>query len=225
MLRMRLRDRRGRLAHAEADLEHDRRDAAEGPREVERRAGERYAVARQQRLARALLRRRHAPLAQHVAAHRTPRAGRPQSPFTVKDARSRAPAARRPARVRRDAATSCAACLRRRRVYSHGQRFGVLPRAAASDHAGVGFHASSLRTPSRLTRHTASSLSQPSGQKSAVTRRWRSGDSDGLGGKRDTAPVGALHQHEARLIAIGGIEQDGVDRDRGSPTARTIGRR
>src|SRR5947199_5477940 len=49
----------------------------------------------------------------------------------------------------------------------------------ALDHASFGDHASSLRTPSLLTRHTASSFTQRSAQKSAVARRCRSGDGNG----------------------------------------------
>jgi len=70
-LRVGPRDRGGRLAHAAADLEHDRRAPAEDRGEVDRRAGERNAVSGSERLERARLRRGQAPLAQHVAAHRT----------------------------------------------------------------------------------------------------------------------------------------------------------
>src|SRR5438477_6680356 len=51
--------------------------------------------------------------------------------------------------------------------------------ATASVHAAPGDHESSLRTPSRLTRHTAISLLHWTSQISAVTRRWRSGASCG----------------------------------------------
>jgi hypothetical protein len=64
-------DARGRLAHATADLEHPRRGAAEHAAEVDRLRRVGHAEARQQRLQRALLRRRHPALPQHVAADRT----------------------------------------------------------------------------------------------------------------------------------------------------------
>ncbi len=58
-----------RLAHAEADLQHHRRGTAEHLLPVERCTRERKAVARQEFVERALLRRRHPPLPQHEAAH------------------------------------------------------------------------------------------------------------------------------------------------------------
>ena len=54
--------------------------------------------------------------------------------------------------------------------------------AAASLQTDPGTHASSLRTSSFKTRQTAISPLQPLAQKSAVTRRCRSGDRRGSAG-------------------------------------------
>ena len=65
----RLRDGGCRLAHAEADLQDPRGLAAEDEIEIERRRREGNAETRQQRFARALLRRRESALAQHEAPY------------------------------------------------------------------------------------------------------------------------------------------------------------
>jgi hypothetical protein len=68
-LRIRSRDLRRRVAHAESDLQHHRRVAPEHMRKIERCGLERYAVAWKQALVRGALRIRHAALAQHIASN------------------------------------------------------------------------------------------------------------------------------------------------------------
>ena len=67
---MRVRNHRGCFAHAESDLEHDRRSAAENARPVDDLRRERHAVAGKQVVARATLRGRQPPLPQHITANR-----------------------------------------------------------------------------------------------------------------------------------------------------------
>ena len=92
-------DRRGGLAHAAADLEHDRRAR---PKTAAKSSGarvERQREARRQRLERARLRRREAALAQHEAAHR---------PVRCVVRRPSESARRLPVRPARACARSCA---------------------------------------------------------------------------------------------------------------------
>ena len=70
VLRMGRRDCGGGFAHAETDFQDFRRAAAECLVEIDDMRRERNAVARQQRVVGALLRVRHAPLAQNETADR-----------------------------------------------------------------------------------------------------------------------------------------------------------
>ena len=65
-----LRNRRRRLAHAEANFQDLRARPAENTSEVQRGGSEGNSEARKQRLVRALLRRRESPLTQHEASNR-----------------------------------------------------------------------------------------------------------------------------------------------------------
>src|SRR5205823_14594742 len=69
---MRVRNHRGCFAHAESDLEHDRRSAPENDRPLDGFSGEWHAVKWKQVVARATLRRRQSPLPQHITANRPP---------------------------------------------------------------------------------------------------------------------------------------------------------
>ena len=223
VVRPRLRDRGGRLAHAESDLEHARRTPAEHAIEVDRGRRERDPERGQQRVEGAPLRRRHPPLAQHEAAHRADVAAT-SAAGAGPNARSRRHrpdgAAGGGARQGPGARTQSASASRRARrdrveapatEYSTATVSASFQVATASVHASRGRHDDSLRTPSRVTRHNASSLLHRRSQKSAVTSRARSGDSFGSAGSSDLASCRALDQHERGVVAVRDVEHDGVD--------------
>ena len=225
MLRMRLRDRapssRPCRSRSRARPARARPNDA---REVERRRRERRcrsaAAASSQR---ALLRRRHAALAQHEAADRPQRARRGASASGSSRHRRESRRGRRPACASASLRSSVRGVVSRRRRVFDAQRLRVLPRAVASDHARRGFHASSLRTPSRvdaphgeLVRRSRSRRSRPS------TRRCRSGDSTARPAAGTARPFARCSSTKLAVVAVGREQHDRVDRDRGSPTARTI---
>ena len=104
----------------------------------------------------------------------------------------------------------CAASLPAR-WYSIARRSGPCHDATTSFHAPSGRSTRSLRTSSRVTRHSATSLSHPDAQKSAVTRYCRSGDSIGSAGSRTCRPLLRITQQEARAVAVGREQHDAVD--------------
>ena len=231
---------RRRLAHAAADLEHARR--ARGRTRGRNRAAPRWngdAVARQQRVERALLRRRHPALPQHEAADRPrgarrgigdgPTGARRGCTVHAGSRRRGACASRRVARSSRDRSSrrsSVAGFAAPAAVYSIDERIRRPSTSrAASDQASAGFHATpcARRRATRATR--ASSLTQRVAQKSAVTSRCRSGESLRLGRQLDLAAVGPLQQRERDGVAVGRVEQHRIDRGRDSPTGCTSARR
>ena len=148
---------RGGLAHAAADLEHPRRGAAE------HRGRNRAAAARTEGRSAAAASSSARCCAGDIRPWRSTklRTGRRGGALGGRGggsgitaarcgAASRHRSSRRSSRPRRRRCRR--ACTRRRACPTS---FHV---AAASAQASVGFHASSLRTPSRVTRHTASSL-------------------------------------------------------------------
>ena len=167
-----------------------RRGAAEDLREVERRGRKGDAEARQQFVERARLRRRHPSLAQHVAADGTQRAAR----SAVTGATSESlPVGLSASALRACAASSSPAqrVLDRQRLArpSTSPSRPTMPQRAE--------RLASLRTPSRVTRHTMTSLSQRFAQKSAVTRRCRSGANTGSAGTTDSCPSPAAAPRSA----------------------------
>jgi len=173
---MRSRDRGRGLAHAAADLEHDRRIATERRREIERRIGERNAVARHQLVERALLRGRHASLAQDEAADRAScnllRARIVGHHGAGSFVQPGSPSFRS---MRCIASTPSG-------TYSTTSVSASFQRTDASLHAWSPRHSSSRRVPSGDRRQTTSLFSQRVAQKSAVAMRVLSGDTDGSAG-------------------------------------------
>ena len=187
VVRPRLRDRRRRLAHAEADLEHARRAAAEHAIEVERRRA-RTAMPRrgqQRRRARAAARATCGP-AQHEAAHGPVMgAARPAS-VTVHGASRERPVGR-PASLRVERAQALPS-RRRRCTRSRASRRPSTSRPRRSTARPAATRAPCARRRG-VTRHTATSFVHRRSQKSAVTRRCRSGESFGSAGRLDLRPV------------------------------------
>ena len=140
----------------------------------------------------ARLRGRHAALAQHEAAHRPPQIGavvlRSRSLADVRSGASRARRACDPA-VRGLSSPPCVYWIAS--VSAASFHFSV-----TSVQAAAGFHASTLRMPSRATRHTVISLSQP------VVAEVRD---------RQMLPVGCQHRlaREHRVL-VGRTLQHGV---------------
>src|SRR6478672_9454207 len=177
MLRPRRSDLGRRLSHPGADLEHDRERVAENGREVERRR-RRNAEARIELVARTLLRRRHAPLAQDEAADRSMNRrnrcrrcdcwlGRRSGTFADRAHHFGCAIFHDGSPSRRSIVRDCASVVAEYSITTVSAPFHV---TLTSDQGACGAHVDSLRTPWGSMRQTATSLSQPVAQKSAVTK-------------------------------------------------------
>ena len=157
-------------------------------------------------------------LAQHEAADRT---RRPAAPASVAGGRSRD--ARR---GRSDASGASTTARPGPSLDPRARSFASIALAVYSTRSvSASFHATpaSLQRPARLprqllayarasTRQTATSLSHSCAQKSAVAKRWRSGDEHRLGRKAEFAAAAALHAARTRAVAVRREQHDGVDR-------------
>ena len=188
-----LRDGGGRIAHAEADLEHDRCDATEDRCESraaqpmrECRTSEAARRARAAAPARSVpgAGRSCGPAAADVASDDSRRCGIVARSFDRRSANERNPAGVAELAFER----LRLACASRRVLDDERRR--VLPASRRHPPRLLrGFHSASRTAPSREMRHTTSRFSQRVSQKSAVASRCRSGASAGSDGSGVCLPV------------------------------------